>query len=260
MKKIKDILATSCLDILSPARYHGKIYTTEVIKNISNYSIGQTEYGSYILNILCPLGNYQYRAFSPMESELPLNRRINMRLLSSIGNIQTDLNENNMNKVDEDVEQGKYSVNFLDALANVYDESKESKVNIIMDWCDRVKFADSFEYNNVQLEPIHIDKVRSIAEKYRPKREENIYKNYFGKIESITANPNVENREYIQIKIATIGENNKKMNIQTKLNYTTYHLQVNDAFNQGLNVKLSGILKDTGKIKWIEDCELEILG
>ena len=108
IEKIKDVLATAYLDTLNPTRFHKKVYTTDVNKNISEYSFGQTEIGSYILNILCPLGNYQYTIFNPTEQDIPLNRKINMRLLSSIDNIQKDLKNSNNNKVDEDVDQGLY--------------------------------------------------------------------------------------------------------------------------------------------------------
>ena len=65
-----------------------------------------------------------------------------------------------------------------------------------------------------------MEKVNFIADKYRPKKEENVQKTYYGKIESITANPEVENREYVQIKIVTIGDDNKKLNIQSKAVFT----------------------------------------
>ena len=141
IEKIKDVLATTYLDTLNPTRFHKKVYTMDVNKNISEYSFGQTEIGSYILNILCPLGYYQYTIFNPTEQDIPLNRKINMRLLSSINNIQKDLGNSDTNKVDEDVDQGLYSVNFLDSLVDIYDETKDAEMNIIVDWCKDVRFV-----------------------------------------------------------------------------------------------------------------------
>ena len=259
IEKIKDVLATACLDTLNPSKYHSKIYTNDVNRNISEYSFGQTEIGSYILNILCPLGSYQYALFDPLEQELPLNRKINMRLLSSIDNIQEELKNNNNSKVDEEVDQGLYSVNFLDSLVDIYDETKETEMNIIIDWCKDVRFADNFPLSSVKLEPVFMEKINFIADKYRPKKEENIQKTYYGKIDNITANPDVENREYVQIRLVTIGDDNKKLNIQSKLNYDTFYSMVNMAFENGTNVKLSGLFKNTGKQKWIESGCLELL-
>lgn len=259
IEKIKDVLATAYLDTLNPTRFHKKVYTTDVNKNISEYSFGQTEIGSYILNILCPLGNYQYTIFNPTEQDIPLNRKINMRLLSSIDNIQKDLKNSNNNKVDEDVDQGLYSINFLDSLVDIYDETKDTEMNIIVDWCKDIGFVNEPPISSIKLEPIFMEKVNCIADKYRPKKEENIKKTYYGKIESITANPKVEDREYVQIKIVTIGDDNKKLNIQSRLNYSTFYSIVKIAFDNGSNIKLSGIQKNIGKQKWIDNGILELL-
>lgn len=259
IEKIKDVLATAYLDTLNPTRFHKKVYTTDVNKNISEYSFGQTEIGSYILNILCPLGNYQYTIFNPTEQDIPLNRKINMRLLSSIDNIQKDLKNSNNNKVDEDVDQGLYSINFLDSLVDIYDETKDTEMNIIVDWCKDIGFVNEPPISSIKLEPIFMEKVNFIADKYRPKKEENIKKTYYGKIESITANHKVEDREYVQIKIVTIGDDNKKLNIQSRLNYSTFYSIVKIAFDNGSNIKLSGIQKNIGKQKWIDNGILELL-
>ena len=259
IEKIKDVLATTYLDTLNPTRFHKKVYTMDVNKNISEYSFGQTEIGSYILNILCPLGDYQYTIFNPTEQDIPLNRKINMRLLSSINNIQKDLGNSDTNKVDEDVDKGLYSVNFLDSLVDIYDETKDTEMNIIVDWCKDVRFVKEAPVSSIKLEPIFMEKVNFIADKYRPKKEENVQKTYYGKIESITANPEVENREYVQIKIVTIGDDNKKLNIQSRLNYNAFYSIVKTAFDNGSNIKLSGIQKDIGKQKWIDNGVLELL-
>lgn len=259
IEKIKDVLATAYLDTLNPTKFHKKVYTIDVNKNISEYSFGQTEIGSYILNILCPLGDYQYSIFNPTEQDIPLNRKINMRLLSSIDNIQKDLGNNNNNKVDEDVDQGLYSVNFLDSLVDIYDETKDAEMNIIVDWCKDVRFVNEVPISSIKLEPIFMEKVNIIADKYRPKKEENVQKTYYGKIDNINANPDIENREYVQIRLVTIGDDNKKVNIQSKLDYNTYYSVVNTAFESGANVKLSGLYRNTGRQKWIENGHLELL-
>ena len=102
-----------------------------------------------------------------------------MRLLSSIDNIQKDLKNSNNNKVDEDVDQGLYSINFLDSLVDIYDETKDTEMNIIVDWCKDIGFVNEPPISSIKLEPIFMEKVNFIADKYRPKKEENIKKTYW---------------------------------------------------------------------------------
>ena len=256
---IKDILAISCLDTLSPTKFHAKVYTNDVNDNISNYSFGQTEIGSYILNILCPLGNYHYEIFEPTEENIPLNRKINIKLISSIYNIQEDLNADNKNKFDEEVDQGIYSINFLDSLMSIYEDTKDTEMNIIVDWCKDVKFIDNFSLTKVKLEPKYIEQVCDVVEKYRPAKQENTQKIFYGKISSIGSNPNVNEREHVEVQVAVIGDDNKTMNIKAKLNYQQYFSIVNSAFEEGSNIRITGIFSSTGRAKKMENASIEKL-
>lgn len=256
--RIKDMMATICLDTMSPQRFHNMLYTADVKKHLEGYSFGQTEIGSYIINLLCPLGNYEYVLFRP-EDELPLNRKININLLSSLNEIQDDLSHDNKTKFDEDVDEGKYSVNFLDSLSDMYIQTKDVEMNITADWNPKIINPTGFNLTTVKLLPRFCDDVQTIAEKYRPKKEQNTQKTYYGKISEISANPELEEREIVRIKIATIGDNEQKINVNANLNYATYNAIVQEAFNNGLDIRLAGVLTLKGNVKWIDNGSLMIM-
>ena len=256
--RIKDMMATVCLDTISPQRYHSMLYTADVKKHLEGYSFGQTEMGSYIINLLCPLGNYEYVLFNPAE-ELPLNRKINIRLLSLVNDIQTDLEHNNKIKFDEDVDAGKYSVNFLDSLSEMYIQTKDVEMNITADWNKKIDNPVGFDLTTVSLMPKFCDDVQAVAEKYRPHKEQNIQKTYYGKISDISAKPELGEREIVRIKIATIGETGQKINVNANLNYGDYNAKVQEAFKNGLDIRLSGMLTLKGNVRWIDNGDLNIL-
>lgn len=256
--RIKDMMATVCLDTMTPQRFHNMLYTPEVKKHLEGYSFGQTEIGSYIINLLCPLGNYEYVLFNE-EDELPLNRKININLLSSVNQIQEDLKKDSRAKFDEDVDAGKYSINFLDSLSEMYIQTKDVEMNITADWNTRIINPAGFNLSTVILQPRCCDDVQAIAEKYRPRKEQNTQKTYYGKISEISANPELAEREIVRIKIATIGENEQKINVNANLNYAQYNESVQEAFNNGLDIRLTGIMTLKGNVRWIDNGSLTIL-
>lgn len=255
---IKNMLATSYIDVLNPGQFHKKVFTTEVNENISRYSFGQSEFGSYIFNIMCPLVGFQYEMFDDSPENYPINRRINIHILDSINNIQNDISSGNKIKVDEDVSAGKYSVNFLDSLAAIYDNSLDSKVDISMDWCKALSMINVNIPSDLELTPRIIEHVYEVADKYRPKAEEDVNKIFYGKIESISADSELDKREYVSIRLITIDDNNRKSTIQSKLNYQEFYSVVQNAFDNGLTVRLSGKLKSKGFIKRIEEGNISI--
>lgn len=259
IETIKNILATSYVDITKPAQYHKKIFTEEVKENLSKYSFGQSEVGSYILNIMCPLHNYQYQLFEEIPSDIPINRKINMHLIKSINDIQNEIHNGNINKLDEDVCAGKYSINFLDSLTDIYDSSINSKVKIAISWSDSIKMDYTSIPSEITLRPRIREHIFEITDKYRPKHEDNEFKVFYGKIETISSDSELEMRERIVIKVVTLDENNKKSIIQANLRYDQYVALVSRAFENGLTVKVSGNISRRGNIKIIEEACLEVL-
>lgn len=244
---IKELLSATCIDILSPSTlFHKKIHTKDVVKQIDSYRFGQTEIGSYILNIICPLGYYQHTLFDAKVEELPLSRRINLKLFESINIIQQSVRDNS-SFADEQVASGQISVNFLNALTRLYDENTNTDVNISASWNVDVPNPMPKPINTVKLEPHYIDKVSYIAEKYTPKAEKDVQKVYYGKITNIAGAAEIESREKLNITVASIGDEGQKITIRVELDNSMYSQLVTEAFNQGANVRVEGLqtLKST---------------
>jgi hypothetical protein len=255
---IHNLLASTCADILNPMSYHKKVNINNVNDTFTDYKYGQTEIGSYIINVLCPLGrNYQFNAFDPAES-LPIPRRINEKLITSVVDIQTDINRNNISKIEEDVDGKKYSVNFLEALVEAQNKVNYSDVEIKIDWCHRLPLQNVSIPSKLKLKPQHIEPITIIAEKFKPRTQNEDNKAFYGKIESIESDPDLDEREFVKIKIVTIGVDKREMLIQSKLDYNQYFDSVNEAFKNGSNIKLTGKFIN-GKTKLIENGEFEKL-
>ncbi len=243
---IKNILATTCIDIMSPSQYHKKVMVTDVQNQIASYKFGQTEIGSYILNLVSPLGFYQYQLFDPNVEELPINRRINMRMLKNINDIQQSVLDNS-SQLDENVASGNISVNFLNALTKIYDDNKDSDISISAAWDVNIPTIIENPVSSLTLCPRCIEKVAQTAEKYTPTQEQNVQKTYYGKITNISGAPEVDSREKLVITLASIGDENQKVTVKVELDNSIYSHIVTDAFENGANVKVTGINTITAK-------------
>ena len=243
---IKNILASTCIDIMNPSQYHKKVMVSDVQNQIASYKFGQTEIGSYILNLVSPLGFYQYQLFDPSVEELPMNRRINMRMLKTINDIQQSVLEDS-SQLDDNVASGSISVNFLTALTKIYDDNKDSDVSISAAWDINIPTIVDNPISNLTLYPRCIEKVVQTAEKYTPTQEQNVSKTYYGKITNISGAPEVDSREKLVIALAAIGDENQKITVKVELDNSIYSHIVTEAFENGANVKVTGINTTTAK-------------
>lgn len=255
---IKNILASTCIDIMNPSQYHKKVMVSDVQNQIASYKFGQTEIGSYILNLVSPLGFYQYQLFDPSVEELPMNRRINMRMLKTINDIQQSVLENS-SQLDDNVASGSISVNFLKALTKIYDDNKDSDVSISAAWDINIPTIVDNPISNLTLYPRCIEKVVQTAEKYTPTQEQNVSKTYYGKITNISGAPEVDSREKLVIALAAIGDENQKITVKVELDNSIYSHIVTEAFENGANVKVTGINTTTAKTIKLLNAEIEKL-
>ena len=255
---IKNILASTCIDIMNPSQYHKKVMVNDVQNQIASYKFGQTEIGSYILNLVSPLGFYQYQLFDPSVEELPMNRRINMRMLKTINDIQQSVLENS-SQLDDNVASGSISVNFLTALTKIYDDNKDSDVSISAAWDINIPTIVDNPISNLTLYPRCIEKVVQTAEKYTPTQEQNVSKTYYGKITNISGAPEVDSREKLVIALAAIGDENQKITVKVELDNSIYSHIVTEAFENGANVKVTGINTTTAKTIKLLNAEIEKL-
>ena len=84
---------------------------------------------------------------------------------------------------------------------SIYEDTKDTEMNIIVDWCKDVKFIDNFSLTKVKLEPKYIEQVCDVVEKYRPAKQENTQKIFYGKISSIGSNPMLMKESMLKFKL-----------------------------------------------------------
>lgn len=258
IENIRNLLASTYIDIISPSQFHKKVMIDEVRAQIATYKFGQTEVGSYILNLVSPLGFYQYQLFNPKLHDLPINRQINISMLKNINDIQQSI-ENKSSRFDEDVASGHISVNFLNALSKLYEDNCDSDVSISAAWNKNIPTIVEEPVSQLTLRPDYIEQVVQVAEKYTPFQEQNVAKTYYGKITNISGAPEINSREKLIITVATIGDENQKLSVKVELDNTTYSHVVTDAFENGANVKVAGIITTTAKSIKLIDSQIERL-
>ena len=224
---IKSMISASICDIKEPAKRHKRISTN----TIEDYYLGQSERGSYIINVMCPLSNMDLELFDE-----PIARRSNEHILKNISDIQNDLSHNNNGKIEENIYSGIYSSNFMDAIADIN--------------------VDLRIPNLITIESQYTDAIRTIASKFT--KEEVEEQQYVGKICELKAHPDIGARESGLVKILTFDENENKCKINIKLDKEKFQ-QATEAFEQGRNIVASGKLIQGGRDKTLEITSFQVL-
>lgn len=249
IEAIKTFISTSILDVKTPEKRHKRV-TNNVI---NNYCLGQSERGSYVLNILCPLSSMELELF-----EAPIARQANEHLLKNLFSIQHDLSKNNSGKVEENIYNGVYSSNFVDAIAGISEAINEiSDIELAVNWCEELPIDQNL---NIPIKTIieakYTDEIRKIADKFE--KEEIEEQVFVGKVCELKAAPDIGRRENGFVKITSLDEDQKICKINIKLGKEDLQ-KATEAFESGLNIITSGKLIKGGRDKTLEAISFDIL-
>lgn len=244
---IKTVISASICDIMNPAKRHKRISTN----TIEDYYLGQSERGSYIINVMCPLSDMDLELFDD-----PIARRSNEHILKNISDIQNNLAHNNNGKIEENIYRGIYSSNFISAIADI-SEAAKSDIELSINWCPELPMNVDLRIPNlITIESQYVDTIRTIARKFT--KEETEEQQYVGKICELKAHPDIGARESGYIKILTLDENENKCKINIKLDKERFQ-QATEAFEQGRNIVASGKLIHGGRDKILEITSFQVL-
>lgn len=255
IKNIRNLFASAIIDIKEPSKRHAKLFTKDVEKELSTFQFGQTEMGSYVLNILCPLGYYQQSLFDAEADELPFGRQVGIKIMNGTTLIQRSINDHST-ELQDVIDEGKVSVNFLDAVSKIYEDNIGSNIHLNADWNVAVPMREIVAPSSIMLNPNYCDTLKEIVERNTQVPEDQVRKTYCGKISSISSEAELAQREFMEIVVVALDDNEQKRRLKVELPYDANNGIAFESFEVGAVVVVSGIETRSGRSTMLTDATL----
>lgn len=242
----KKLLSAAAQDIVHPKTIHVGRTDSLTQDFLSQCRFGQTEIGSYVISIVCPL----VKPYTPGQLNLfpeddeyaySLGRMTTNRIITNINTIKQKIDSGNVESLTNCEEN--ISLNFYEALNGL--NSKEEKTSIEFD----VNWSSGIHINRCQCDSVLItDQYYDPIEKIINEIKKSSYKTttITGKITQLKAAPTVNERQYGCIVVAYIDDNKKSKSVTAVLTKKDYENAIK-AHQHGKRVKLTGDLQKTPK-------------
>ena len=260
----KRLLIASAMDIKNPSINHNGRLDSDTQKIIENFRFGQTEIGSYITSIVCPLANIsngeyeQYSLFSDEEiCAESFTRKLTKKLISSIKNIKENVERGKLEEfINNNSSNGdSISVNFLEALNDISINNSQNELEITAKWAPTVK-KNTLDINSIKLSHDYYNPIKAITEKYKVSKSNE--KSFIGKVISCKAEPDVEKRKQGKIQLVFLDDDYTRKAVFSLLKAEDYDKAVT-AHRQGSMVKLTGTLVQQGRTRNVEPTDFKII-
>lgn len=136
----------------NPKLYHAKLRTKETDHLVQRCKIGQTEFGSYVTNIIFPLENISQEQLSLIEGVaiIPPTRRVTTTLIRSSSNLIAAIESH---KLEDILTQEKpiVSANLCESLLDMYNSTPGSSFLINANWSPTRKIDDQSLLESIEF-------------------------------------------------------------------------------------------------------------
>lgn len=264
LENAKKSLFTTACDIVNPVVYHKRMSYKSAHQFIDSCYLGQTERGSFIASVVCPFVNgtvdekpSQLSLFNSEEDLISsFTRTVTKRYMKSLSKLKEIIETGNHELIENPNQPEIISANFIESIVELGEYGDKEKIEIFASWSSVTKELIDVP-KSISFSKDYISPMESIISKMKPK-DDGKDGSFVGKVSKAQADPNPSNRSEGEITFNFIGDEDKIIKAKVFLNTEDFS-KACEALDKGTNVKISGLLKASGKSKTIENPYFELL-
>ena len=223
---------------------------TSVTEFLSGCRFGQTEVGSYVVSVICPMidiNDANFRDHVHSKDEVDFTRKVTEKVITSIQKIKDRIDNGQYNLAKTSIED-EMSVNFYEALNGMQTEDEGTTLEFIPKWSPSLpalnEIPKSITVSRHYYQSIHatISDIRGAAKKK---------KKIIGLIRKLEAQPDLKERKAGKVTVKYVDSDGKAKTTFALLDKTDYDRAV-EAHLNGWYVELFGEMTEgkRSEMKW----------
>ena len=239
--KAKMLVESAAKDAINPKLVHKGRTNRKIEQFLSRCKFGQTEIGSYVVSIVCPMLEikdddcHQLSLFdSQDEVAYSITRQTTNKLMTSIAKIKLAIDDGNLDSIAQD----NISVGFVDSVKSLGIEDSETEITISTKWAPTIK-SNIPDVSSVTLTQDYYSPMNAFCNRFRSTKSD--MREFIGRVYKISANPKIENRDYIIAMIEYNDEKNHSKKAKFKVLKDNWDI-VYKAMMMGTKIKVKGEL------------------
>ena len=263
----KKTLYASAMDEIEPAKFHARMQSGKAEAFVEACRLGQTEIGSYITNVICPLDLTFAEDFSQIQLSLidyknaefaskvtkGFPRKVTSRMMFALSNIVQKIAHGATDSLLEATSEDELiSGNFFDGLSNMLPSGTDAKLSIIANWSPVVSPGPSvprivtFDHSTFSI-------IADIGSRMRPTDAPEVM-DFLGKVTSISGQENAENLMQGEV-IVSCYDDERIFKVKIRLSPKDFPVAC-DALKLGKYVRFIGtLMHDNKRVNWINNYE-----
>lgn len=263
LENAKKSLFLAACDFNNPTHYHKRPADRKAQQFIDACKLGQTERGSFVASIVCPMIDVNNNETSQLsifsDDELlagSFTRKVTNKYMSSLHQIKNAIETNNFNALEADNSDQIISANFIESILAISEFTEGGTIEINASLLGLNKQQPAI-YQSVTFDREFIAPMRSIVAHLKPK-DLVTEDSFVGRIDKAQILPVKQATDKREITFVFIDGDRKTQKAKVTLSIDDFSKAL-EALDKRLNVKITGNLVVSGKNKTIENPIFELI-
>lgn len=262
------LLASAC-SVINPVPFHPRMSRSEADTLLAACRAGQTEVGSYLVKVICPLHAVDERL--DLDEPMPFTRRVTKHLMQVTSELVTSIERSSVDTyLDAHAERPGLSANLCDALLRMQPRRDErqgerdaGQLELSTTWAadPRVRPPTEDEIpSRVVIKADYMPEIERAAQRLRPSLEGTRDEWLVGTVETLDGTVGADGRRSGEVYFSLLLPDSDAMRVRAILDPDTYEVAMQAHERGHAYVRLLGVLHRGARLGRIEPLRrLELL-
>lgn len=250
---VRTAILAAAHSVLSPARYHKRMSKGEAEQLLSACRMGQTERGSFVATVACPLRATETDQSLIDTTEDPFARKTTSLLMRSVAELVSAIENDRVRElIAQNKENPRLSANLCDAIVRMKPSVEGSELTITASWSKyRAAPAGVDHPRSVRIQHSYFAVIEDVYSELRPGSDAEP-DTYVGYVDTLDGEPGPGGQVEgdVVLRIAVDGE--KLIRARTTLDAASHAIAV-DAYRRQAIIRIDGVLTRGKRLGKIED-------
>ncbi len=198
------LLAAAC-SVLQPQRHHPRMSRAEAEELLARCELGQTEQGSFVASVLCPLDDDGLQGVAGEPIEPPFTRRTTRLLMDATRELVEAIEDDRLDRILEPAEsQPIVSSNLCDALLRMRPEGSRSEIALRCSWSRRLPMPEAEV--QVRIRASQFQAIATLRDQLRPRPEPDTVETCAALVTTLNGDPGSDGRLHGEVTFDLLTE------------------------------------------------------
>ncbi|MDY7576476.1 hypothetical protein [Actimicrobium sp. CCI2.3] len=241
------LLKAGACTVLRPRAHHPRLTLSEASQFVEKARFGQTENGSFILRVACPVNSMEVQGSLTLESDPPpFVRQVTQTIQRALSQLTMAIEADTLDKfVDElkSCDQPLVSSNLCEAIYSMHDDVVDNSLDVGFDWSLLYLPPVDVAPRPVRIQRDYFSRIEEVRRELRAS-ERHQRDTFIGTVERLEGEMGVDGRRSgVVVLSLLLPDEGESVRVRTVLSADNYAIADQAHMNNGAYVRVTGCLR-----------------